>query len=137
MGKYVITESQLKKVVYGILNPKVVGVYVEDLSRYPYYHYKVKEVDSHYIIINIMGKKKFTITHMSYKDNRDSKQDNKIYLRESLILWIAKILRIRKVKAIDIIADWVEDTYDLNVDNIEFSDSSFTHGITKYLKKIK
>lgn len=137
MGKYVITESQLKKVVYGILNPKVVGVYVEDLSRYPYYHYKVKEVDSHYIIINIMGKKKFTITHMSYKDNRDGKQDNKIYLRESLILWLVKILRIRKVKAIDIIADWVEDTYDLNVDNIEFSDSSFTHGITKYLKKIK
>ena len=47
MGKYVITESQLKKVVYGILNPRVVGLYVEDLSRYPYYHYKVKEVDTH------------------------------------------------------------------------------------------
>ena len=37
----------------------------------------------------------------------------------------------------DIIADWVEDTYNLDVENIEFSDSSFTHGITKYLKKIK
>ena len=37
----------------------------------------------------------------------------------------------------DMIADWVEEMYNLNVDNIEFSDSSFTHGITKHLKKIK
>ena len=137
MGKYIITESQLKKVVYGILNPRVVGLYVEDLSRYPYYHYKVKEVDTHYIILNILGKKKFTITHMSYKDNRDSEQDNKIFFNESLVEFISKVVRIRKTKSMDMIADWVEEMYNLNVENIEFSDSSFTHGITKHLKKIK
>jgi hypothetical protein len=137
MGKYVITESQLKKVVYGILNPRVVGLYVEDVSRYPYYHYKVKEVDSHYIILNILGKKKFTITHKSYKVHHDGEHHNKIFFKESLVEFISKVVRIRKTKSMDIIADWVEDTYNLDVENIEFSDSSFTHGITKYLKKIK
>tara|TARA_R110000803_G_scaffold129867_2_gene197140 strand:+ start:278 stop:688 length:411 start_codon:yes stop_codon:yes gene_type:complete len=136
MGKYVITENQLKKVVYTLLTPKVIGIYVEDLSRYPEDDWRRTDVDSHYIVLNIMGKKKFTITHkvLRYKDRKD---EYNIYLRESLVLWVSKILRIRKVKAIDIIADWVEDTYGLDVENIEFSDSSYTHGITKYLKKIK
>ena len=137
MGKYVITENQLKKVVYTLLTPKVVGVYVEDLSRYPEDDWRRTEVDSHYIILNVMGKKKFTITHKVYRNSKYKKDESNIYLRESLVLWISKILRIRKVKAIDIIADWVEDTYGLDVENIEFSDKSFTHGITKYLKKIK
>lgn len=137
MGKYVITENQLKKVVYGILNTRVVGLYVEDLSRLPDNHWKVTEVNSHYIILNILGKKKFVITHKSYKDNDYSKNDNNIFFKESLVEFISKVVRIRKTKSMDMIADWIEDTYDLDVENIEFSDSSFTHGITKYLKKIK
>ena len=136
MGKYVITENQLKKVVYTLLTPKVIGIYVEDLSRYPEDDWRRTDVDSHYIVLNIMGKKKFTITHKVHR-YKDRKDEYNIYLRESLVLWVSKILRIRKVKAIDIIADWVEDTYGLDVENIEFSDSSYTHGITKYLKKIK
>lgn len=137
MGKYVITESQLKKVVYGLLNARVVGVYVEDLSRLPDDHWKVTEVVSHYIRLNILGKKNFTITHKAYKDSRTSNNDNNIFFKESLVEFVSKVVRIRKTKSMDMIADWVEDTYDLDVENIEFSDTSFTHGITKYLKKIR
>ncbi len=136
MGKYVITESQLKKVVYGLLNPRVIGLYVEDLSRYPEDHWKVNEVVSHYIILNILGKKKFTITHMVHPNSKYHDGSN-IFFKESLVEFISKVVRIRKTKSMDLIADWIEDTYDLDVDNIEFSDKSFTHGLTKYLKKIK
>lgn len=135
MGKYVITESQLKKVVYGILNPRVVGLYNEDLSRLPEDHWKRdNKVVTHFIILNILGKKKFTITHKTYNDRE---KDDIIIFKESLVEFISKVVRIRKTKSMDIIADWVEDNYDLHVDKIEFSERLFTHGITKYLKKIR
>ena len=115
--KYVITQNQFHKLVYGYLNKLVKSAdVVREESRY------VKGGFS--VIVDTNGQRRFTYQFTPEGESWDDPTD-KIYpengslvIKNGIVDDMKDLFGLRKSKIFDLIADWFTETYEVDVDNV-------------------
>lgn len=115
--KYVITQSQFHKLVYGYLNKLVKSAEV-DIQNSKY------EEGGFSVTVDTDGQRKFTYQFSPEGESWDDPTD-KIYPENgSLIIKrgitddMKDLFGLRKSKLFDLIADWFTETYKVDVDSV-------------------
>lgn len=109
MGKYVITESQLKKAIYAVLDSRFSGISEKKHADY------VTWMQTKYIHI---GNEQ--LTHHHYFTQNEPER-YLVYFSKKLGEKLSKTFKIRMSKVIDIVGDYVEEVHNLPVDDIEIT----------------
>ena len=115
--KYVITQSQFHKLVYGYLNKMVKSAEV-DRQENPY-------VEGGFsVTVDTKGKRQFTYQYTPEGESWDDPTDT-IYpengfliIKKGIVDDMRELFGLRKSKLYDLIADWFTETYDVNVDEV-------------------
>lgn len=110
MGKYVITESQLKKAVYAILDSRFTGYTNHEFEEW------VTWMETKYIHI---GNEE--IQYTEYYATETEKGRSIVIFSKGLGEKLSKTFKIRMSKVIDIIGDYVEEVHNLPVDDVEIN----------------
>jgi hypothetical protein len=114
MGKYIITETQLKNTIYSVLDSKFVGI-TDHVFDY--------EIDYMYIKYINIGRE--SIKYVFYKKDDDGNPKGIVSINRKFGLGISKVFKIRLSKVIDIIGDYVEEVHGFQVDDAEARPEGF------------
>lgn len=114
MARYIITQTQLHNLIYKILDEDFVETRRE---QNPY-------LDSAYSLKFFNKKNKNLLTYYWYGPGEDDEgiEHNGIgslHIHEELSGFFRKVLSVRVSKIMDIIADWVSEKYDIDIDEVE------------------
>ena len=116
--QYLITREQLDTVIDNYLKEKMEGAYVTTINN-PY----AKETKLN-AFINPDDEVLFILFEWSGSwDDDDEGPKNELQINKKLVDFFMTHLSIRKHKAIDIISDWFQDTYDYDFDDVGVGDS--------------
>ena len=118
--KYVITQSQFHKLVYGYLNKLVKSAEVDIQNS--------KYVEGGFsVTVDTDGQRKFTYQFTPEGESWDDPTD-KIYPENGTLIIkngiaddMTDLFGLRKSKIFDLIADWFTETYKVDVDNVSES----------------
>ena len=118
MSKYIITESQLKKVIYAVLDSRFAG----------YTEQQFGEVSSKWMegrLIHIGNEDISYIRYFRSVDNGSPIGEDRtiVSFSEKFGKQLSKIFKIRLSKVIDIIGDYVEEVHNLPVEEVEIKKS--------------
>ena len=113
MGKYVITESQLKTAVYAVLDSKFTGYSDHKFEEW------VTWMEIKYIHI---GNEE--IQYTEYFKTSTEEGRTIVFFSKKLGEKLSKTFKIRMSKVIDIIGDYVEEVHNLPVDEVEIKKQS-------------
>ena len=115
--KYVITQSQFHKLVYGYLNKMVKSAEV-DRQENPYLE------GAFSVTVDTKGKRQFTYQYTPEGESWDDPTD-KIYpengtliIKNGIVDDMKELFGLRKSKIFDLIADWFTEKYEVDVDNV-------------------
>lgn len=117
MKKYLITREQLDRVVENYLASKMVGGRIlTKRNRYS----KGSLMNA---FVNPANEILFILFEWaeSWDWDDDEGPRNVLTIDDSLITFLSKHLSVRRHKAMDIISDWFEDTYDFEFGKVESS----------------
>lgn len=119
MSKYIITESQLKKVIYAVLDSRFAG----------YTEQQFGEVSSAWMEGRLIHIGNEDINYIRYFRSVDNNglpigEDRTIVsFSEKFGRKLSKTFKIRLSKVIDIIGDYVEEVHNLPVEEVEIKKS--------------
>lgn len=108
MGKYVITDSQLKRAVYRVLDSHFTGYSDEKYEEW------VKWLKTKFIHLG-----KEVITHHHHLGTETESPRAVVVFSKELCKKLSTTFKIRMSKVIDIVGDYVEEVHDLPVDEVE------------------
>jgi hypothetical protein len=116
--RYVITKDQFHKIVYNILNEMLEGGNVEKEIN-PY----VKSGKTYRLNMYNKDGQEF-MNYFYYEPGEDDDGNpheghGSIHVNWQVNDKITKLLSIRQSKVLDMIADWVTDTFNVDVDEVE------------------
>lgn len=116
MARYIITQTQLRNLIYKILDEDFVKV---EREQNPY-------LDSAYSLKFFNKKNKILLTYYWFGPGEDDEgiEHNgvgSLYVHEELSEFFRKVLSVRVSKVMDIIADWVSEKYDVDIDEVDIS----------------
>ena len=109
MSKYIITDYQLKRTVYSVLDSK--------FSRITDH---VFDYDIDYMYIKYIHIGNEPIQYVFYKKDDDGNPRGIVSLSKNFGRNISKVFKIRVSKVADIIGDYVEEVHGFHVDEVEF-----------------
>ena len=114
---YLITREQLDSVVRNYMNKKMEGGRVVESNPMSY----LKTIE----FINVNDEVMLTLLQYNLEaadsDSVFFDATAKLSISEELVSFFMKFLKIREHKAVDLISDWFESTYDYDFDEIEVS----------------
>jgi hypothetical protein len=112
---YLITRKQLDSVVRKYMNKKMEGGRVVEENPYDY----LKTID----FINANDEVMLTLLQYHLQDEESDSvffdDTAKLSISKELVSFFMKFLKIREQKAVDLISDWFESTYDYDFEEIE------------------
>ena len=112
MGKYVITESQLKTAVYAVLDSKFKGIEEEEMAEFVTW----MEMKNIHIGNEVIG-------HYNYFKTSTDEAKATVIVPMDLVKNISKVFKIRKTKVVDILGDYIEEVHNLPVDDVDIKKS--------------
>lgn len=112
MGKYVITESQLKTAVYAVLDSKFKGIEEEEMAEFVTW----MEMKNIRIGNEVIG-------HYNYFKTSTDEAKSTVIVPMDLVKNISKVFKIRKTKVVDILGDYIEEVHNLPVDDVDIKKS--------------
>jgi|SaaInl1SG_22_DNA_1037389.scaffolds.fasta_scaffold16150_2 hypothetical protein len=115
MRKFKISEEQLYMVCYKLLDSKV-GTNIEKYPNPEGYSW----IDRHDVHFTINGGS-YRITHHNYVMSNPKDNSKLLMVPEMLVISMTKLFNIRSVRAMDVIGDWFEDRFELEVPSVELS----------------
>ena len=116
--QYLITREQLDRMVANYLNDKMKGGRVKTVRN----RYSKNTMLNAFITPD--NKVLFILFEWAESwDDDDFKPHNELQIDAELVNMLSRYVGIRKHKAMDIISDWFQETYDFDFDNVDVSDS--------------
>ena len=116
--QYLITREQLDNLVGNFLDEKMRGGRVKTVRN----QYSKNTMLNAFITPD--NKVLFILFEWSESwDDDDFKPHNELQIDAELVNMLIRYVGIRKHKAMDIISDWFQETYDFDFDNVDVSDS--------------
>lgn len=113
MGKYIITESQLKTAIYAVLDSQFNGYTNQEFEEW------VTWMETKYIHI---GNEE--IQHTEYYTTETEEGRSIVFFSKKLGEKLSKTFKIRMSKVVDIVGDYVEEVHNLPVDEVEIRKDS-------------
>lgn len=116
--QYLITREQLDNLVGNFLDEKMRGGRVKTVRN----QYSKNTMLNAFITPD--NKVLFILFEWSESwDDDDFKPHNELQIDAELVNMLIRYVGIRKHKAMDIISDWFQETYDFDFDDVDVSDS--------------
>ena len=123
--QYLITREQLDRVVDTYLTDKMSG------GRVSTFNHKYSKSSLINAFISSEGEVLFILFEWSESWDNDEGPRNVLNIDEGLVKFFMRHLGIRFHKAVDIISDWFQETYDYDFESIDVTDnlSSTVNGL--------
>ena len=112
---YLVTREQLDRIVTKYLDGMMKGGKIVESNPYDY----LKTIE----FINANDEVMLTLLQYNLEDEESDSvffdATAKLSISEELVSFFMKFIKIREHKAVDLISDWFESTYDYDFDEIE------------------